>query len=276
VAPRSLPLALVAPLACALSACGGGLPLLHPAQTLGPGAVRAVAGFSSNIALGGLSAATRNAANEAAASPGGGPSRGDVTYAEGALALASIGPGIAPVAGARVGLGAQFEAGLAYTGRAVRADVRRSFELSEEVAMSIGVGGLATLDGRNESDTLPDVNLGRVHGWGADVPVLIGYQSTGDLYMVWAGARAGWEHIDIDDLTDAPDGGPRESAGPISLSATRFWGGGLLGAAVGFRHLHVAMELDVSYASVTGDYDATHARVAGVTLAPATALWWRF
>jgi hypothetical protein len=240
--------------------------------------VRAVAGFSSNIAVGGLSAATRNATNEAAANPGGGPSRGDVTYAEGALALASIGPGVAPIAGARVGLGAQFEGGIAYTGRAVRADVRRSFELSDAMAISIGVGGLATLYGRNESDTLPDVNLGRVHGWGADVPILIGYQSTGDLYMLWAGARAGWEHIDIDDLTDDAGAEPGEppGPGPISLSATRFWGGGLLGAAVGFRHLHVAMELDVSYASVTGDYDATHAHVAGVTLAPAAALWWRF
>jgi hypothetical protein len=277
VAPRSLPLALVAPLTCALSACAGGVPLLHPAQTLGPGQVRAVAGFSSNIALGGLSAATRNAANEPAAGSTVVPSRGDVTYAKGALALASVGPGVAPVAGARVGLGAQFEAGIAYTGRAVRVDVRRSFDLSDTTAISIGVGGLVTLAGRDESDTLPEVNVGRIHGWGADIPVLIGYRSTGDLYMVWAGARAGWEHIDVDDLSDGPGVDPDEPPpGPISLSATRFWGGGLLGAAVGFRHLHVAMELDVSYASVTGDYDATHAHVAGVALAPAAALWWRF
>ena len=63
---------------------------------------------------------------------------------------------------------------------------------------------------------------------------------------------------------------------PISLSATRFWGGGLVGVAVGFRHVHVAMELDASYATVTGEYNDTHARVQGVTLAPAAALWWLF
>jgi hypothetical protein len=255
------------------------LPLLYPARVLGPGDVRAVAGFSTNVALGGLSGATRNAATESAANPagsGGGPSRGDVTYAQGALALASTGPGLAPVAGARVGVGGQAEAGLAFTGRAVQADVRRSFDLSETTALSVGLAGLATLYGRNESDTLPDVDIGRLHGWGAEVPIVVGYESTGGLYMLWAGARAGWEHIAIDDLTSDPADRAPPGLPPISLSATSVWAGGLVGAAVGFRHLHVAMELDASYASVTGDYDATHAHVRGVTMTPAAALWWRF
>ncbi len=94
------------------------------------------------------------------------------------------------------------------------------------------------------------------------MPVLVGYQSDGDLYMLWMGARGGWEHVDVDDLTSEP-GSAQLGTPPISLSATRFWAGGLLGVAVGFRHVHVAMELDVSYASVTGDYDQTHAHVAG-------------
>ena len=60
------------------------------------------------------------------------------------------------------------------------------------------------------------------------------------------------------------------------LSATRFWGGAVVGVAVGFRHLYVALELDASYASVTGNYNATQVQVSGITLAPASALWWRF
>ena len=63
---------------------------------------------------------------------------------------------------------------------------------------------------------------------------------------------------------------------PVSLSATYLWGGGLLGLAIGFRHVHVAMEVDVSYGSVTGDYARAHAEVAGLTLVPGAALWWRF
>src|SRR5450755_2464335 len=78
-----------------LAGCGGGLPLLHPARTLGIGDVRALAGFSSNIAVGNLSSAVRNAANEAAASHAP-PSPGNASYAEGALVAASIGPGLAP------------------------------------------------------------------------------------------------------------------------------------------------------------------------------------
>ena len=52
-----------------VAGCGGGLPLLHPAQTLRLGDVRALAGFSSNVAVGALSSATRNAVNEAAGNP---------------------------------------------------------------------------------------------------------------------------------------------------------------------------------------------------------------
>jgi hypothetical protein len=261
-------------LGCSVAGCGGGLPLLHPAQTLRLGDVRALAGFSSNVAVGELASATRNAVNQAAGTSSG-PPPGDVAYAQGALVAASIGPGLAPIVGARVGVGAQSEAGLVYTGRAVRADIRRSFELSDTLALSIGAGGSATLYGRSDQASIPNVDLGRLHGWGADVPILLGYKSDGDLYMLWLGARGGWQHVDVDDLTSEP-GSAQLGTPPISLSATQFWAGGLLGAAVGFRHVHVAMELDVSYASVTGDYDETHAHVAGVSLAPAAALWWLF
>jgi hypothetical protein len=263
-----------------LGGCGGGIPLLHPARTLAQGDVRAVAGFSSNIAVGNLSTALRNAANDAAAqsaqsSAPSAPAPGDITYAEGALVAASLGTGLAPILGARVGIGASAEAGLAYTGRSLRADIRRSFDLSPTWALSIGVGGSGALYGRDESAPLPNVDLNRLHGWGADIPALIGYQSDGDLYMLWAGPHAGWEHVDINDVTSEPGSG---ELGPsaIALAATRFWVGGLFGAAVGFRHVHVAMEIDASYASVTGDFNGAHAHVAGLSLTPGTALWWQF
>lgn len=267
---------LVASLALSTVGCGGGVPLLHPARTLPVGEVRAAAGFSGNVTTGGLADAVRGAEREAASNAAAaGPAGTDATYAQGALAVASTAPGLAPVVAARVGLGFQADAGLAYTGRSVRADVRRSFDLSPTWAISVGAGGQAALYGRDDGGTLPDVDLGHLHGWGADVPVLLGYQSAGDFYFLWLGARGGWEHVDIGDVSSVP-GSPSFGAAPLSLSATRFWGGGLLGAAVGFRHVHVAVELDVSYAAVTGDFDGTHASVAGVTIAPSSALWWRF
>ncbi|HEY6463808.1 MAG TPA: hypothetical protein VIY73_26745 [Polyangiaceae bacterium] len=254
-----------------LCGCGGGLPLLHPARTLPAGQARASGGFSGTIALGTLSDAIRNAESD----PNGGGVTGDTTFAKGALVAASVGPGLSPLVSARVGVGWQSEGGLAYTGRAIRADIRRSFDLSTHWALSIGAGGSAALYGHQDGSTLEDVSLNQLHGWGADVPLLVGYQSTGDIYMVWLGARGGGEHVDISDVTSEPKAVTLGSP-PVGLSATRYWGGGLLGFAVGFRHVHVALELDASYATITGTYAGTSATVAGVTLAPATALWWDF
>lgn len=265
--------AVLAALSLALAACGGGLPLLHPARTLPAGEVRAAAGLSANFSLGGFASATRDATADAAshANAPGAPGS-DPTYAKGALVAASVGAGVAPFAAARVGVGAQAEGGLAYTGRGVRADVRRSFYLNEAWTLSLGAGGSAVLYGHQEEGTLPDVDLGSLHGWGADVPVLVGYESSGDTYMLWLGARGGWEHVDISPAASATPIG----AAPIALSATRFWGGPLVGLAVGFRHVHVALELDTSCATVSGDYNGSHVQVGGLSIAPASALWWRF
>ena len=252
------------------------MPLLHPAQTLPAGEIRAAAGFSANVAAGGLANALSGAVNESATNPPVGTTApNDLTYAKGALVAASVGPGLAPVVAARVGVGAHVEGGVAYTGRAIRIDLRRSFDLSRHWAVSLGAGGSAALYGHQQGSSLPDVELAQLHGWGADLPVLIGYESESGLYMFWLGGRAGWEHVDISNVSSVPNTPPFGTP-PIGLSATRFWGGGVLGFAVGFRHVHVAVELDGSYATISGEYNNTHAQVAGLTLAPASALWWRF
>jgi len=271
LSPSSLTLAVL------LGGCGGGMPLLHPAQTLPLGDVQAATGLSGNIVTAGFASALQSATNEAAAGNGSvpGPSGTDTTYARGALVVASVAPGLAPFVAARVGIGGDAEGGIGYTGRAIRIDLRRSFDLGDRWALSLGAGGSVALYGHQDASVLPNVDLGKLHGLGADVPVLVGYKSDGGLYMLWLGARAGWEHVDISDVTSEPQEavvGPS----PIALSASRLWAGGLVGAAVGFRHVHVAMELDVSYASVTGDYNQTHVRIDGVMLTPGTALWWTF
>jgi hypothetical protein len=268
------PAAAKAVFALSLAHCGGGLPLLHPAQTMDPGEVRATTGFSASVATGELSTAVR-AANAAGSTTG--SARMDESYVRGILATASVGPGLAPVVGARVGVARATEAGLAYTARAVRADARHSFGLSRSWALSLGAGASAVLRGQQVGDMTSDVDLGPLHGWGADVPVLVGYSSEGDLYRVWVGARAGVEQIDLSAVQALGGSSAAQAAtAPISLSAMRVWGGGLLGLAVGFRHTHVAMELDICYANVAGKYGGTHASVAGATLAPASSLWWDF
>lgn len=251
--------------------CGGGAPLLHPARTLPKGEVRAAGGVSANVVVGDLASQLRSAREIAARDPSGGSST-SAAYARGAVVLASAAPGLSPFVGARVGIGNAFEGGLAYTGRAARVDVRRSFDQGH-LSLSIGIGGTALLYGREQGTPLPNVALNALHGYGADLPVLVGYQSDGGLYMLWAGVRGGFEQAILSQLTSEPtSSGPS----PFRLDATRFYGGALAGFAVGFNHVHVALEMSAAYQSIDGSFGGNDVTVRGISLAPATALWWSF
>jgi len=261
-------------LALGCGGCGGGVPLLYPARTLPTGDVRLSGGMSGSFVVGSLAnevAAARTEAGHDSSVPG--PPGSDPTYARGAIILAAVAPGLAPYVAARVGIGDRFEGGVAYTGRAAHIDVRRSFDW-DRVSLSVGLGLEMPLYGDPDTSTLPQVDLSSVHGYGADVPVLIGWESDARLYMLWAGLRAGWDHVDIGALTTEP--GAATVTSPVTLSADRFYGAGVVGVAGGFRHVHVALELDVAYQEVHGTFNATTVSLAGVSMAPAGALWWTF
>jgi hypothetical protein len=258
-----------------LLGCAGGGPLLHPARTLPRGDVRAAGGLSGQVAVGSAAEDLRNAREQAARDPSvpGDPGR-NPDYAKGALVAASIAPGLAPFVSGRVGLGYTSEGGIAYTGRAARIDVRKSLDVGN-VSYSLGAGLTVPFYGRAQGSTLPNVDLASVRGYGADVPFLVGWESTGGLYKVWAGARGGWEHVTIGQLTSEPK--PVTLGTPsTALDADRFYAGGVLGLAIGFRHVHVALELDAAYSVVNGSYNANQVTVTGVALTPASAVWWTF
>jgi hypothetical protein len=266
--------------ACALLAlllvgCGGGAPLLHPARTLPTGDVRVASGVSANVAAGSLGDDLRVARDIASKDPlvPGAPGS-NPAYAKGALVAAAIAPGLAPFIGARVGAGNHYEGGLAYTGRSVRVDLRRSFD-DGHVSLSLGLGLMAALYGRQQGSDLPNVDLSALHGYGFDVPVLVGWESNGGIYKVWGGARGGFERDVVEQLTSEPRPVTIGTA-PIHLDANRSWGGAVVGFATGFNHVHVALELSVAYQVVMGNYNDNKVTVQGITLAPATALLWTF
>jgi hypothetical protein len=246
--------------------CGGGMPLMHPARTLGAGDVRAAGGVSANFAVGSLG----NDRNAAAAEVGGlqAAPQNDPTYAKGALVQAMIAPGLAPFVAGRVGVGAQLEAGLTYTGRGARIDVRRSFT-RHDISLSLGAGVSYLFYGSEPGGALPFLDLNSIHGYGADIPILVGWESGARLFMAWAGVRAGWDHAEISALTSEP---PAPNS-QVELSATRFYGGGVAGVAAGFRHVHVALEFDVAYQTISGSYIEAETTIAGISAAPAAALW---
>ncbi|MBX3206130.1 MAG: hypothetical protein KF764_13755 [Labilithrix sp.] len=269
--------ALVA-LAATTIGCGGGAPLLHPARTLKSGDVRAAGGVSAHVVPGSLGEDLRRAREIAAGDSAGTSSPGEPgtnpDYAKGALVAAAVAPGLAPFVGARVGVGNAFEGGLAYTGRGVRADMRRSFD-DGPYSLSVGLGASAALYGRQQGSSLPNVDLGSLHGYGADVPVLFGWESQSGLYSLWLGPRAGFEWVAVETLTSEPKdvtiGSP-----PVRLEATRWHAGGVVGVATGFNHVHVALEAGVAYQIVNGTYNANDVGVRGLTITPASAIWWTF
>lgn len=257
------------------AACGGGAPLLHPARTLPTGALRAAGGVSANAAIGSLADDLERARAAAVRDPSvPGPPGSNPEYAKGALVAAAVAPGLAPFIGARIGVGAQYEGGLAYTGRAVRADLRRSFDL-DQWSFSVGLGASAALYGRQQGSDLQNVDLAALQGFGADLPLLAGWESAGGLYKVWFGPRVGYERDVVEMLTSEPKA-VTLGIPPIRLESHRYWGGGVVGAATGLRHVHVALEVDVAYQIVSGTYNATDVTIRGLTLAPASALWVTF
>jgi hypothetical protein len=253
--------------------CGGGAALLHPAHVLAPGGVAAGAGVGGQIVV---------------------DERGGVTpspehrFLERAASSVAFAPGISPWLGARVGIAGHNEAGLTYTGRTLRLEGRHAFGGDAAIATSIGAAASAVLS-RPGSAAPEAASAGRFEGtadettaagFGFDVPALIGWRSTASIVEVWAGARAGMERV-----TGNLPLLPAASSATADLTAIRWYGGGLLGFAVGIRPIWVAFELDVAYQHLSarasfpgavGSPEHDDGTVTGVTVAPAGALIGKF
>jgi hypothetical protein len=264
--------------------CGGGAPLLYPAHTLPQGSVSLAAGSSGRVALAGLASAEQDLENAVAVSGGAVTDDERAGFVRGALTRFAVAPGVAPFAAARVGLGQQNEAGLSYLGRGLRLDGRHAFEWPN-VALSVGLAGSGSLtragdkparavEGQDQG--LRSVDVTSLSGYGVELPVLVGYRSSADVVLLWAGLRAGLELDEFDAvLVTSPD----EPYG-TSGSATRYWAGGLIGFAIGLKPVQVRVELDAAYESVhgnlvTGGGELT-ADVAGLSLTPAMAISAKF
>jgi hypothetical protein len=257
-----------------LGGCAGGTPLLHPAHVLPTGDVRVMAGLSGQAAVGPLSDDLKAAYDQAAQDPTvPGQPGSNPQYAKGALVAAAVAPGIAPVIGARVGVGAGFEGGAAYTGRGARLDLRKAFG-NRSLALSIGAGFDAAFLGRQANAPLPGVDLNALRAFGFDVPVIVGWRSAAGLYQVWAGVRGGYDHVSIGPVSTEPVGAGQ----PLSntMSADHGYVGGLAGIAIGLRHIHVALELDATYQLISGTFNGNQAKTSGLVLTPGSAVLFDF
>lgn len=172
----------------------------------------------------------------------------------------TIAPAIAPWISARVGIQGSNEAGLAYNGRAIRLDGRHSFQLNKKnsLALSAGLGGELLLLGRPRGGAQEPQSL---LGGGFDIPLLFGWRSTAGLYSAWIGPRPGLTFV-----KGALADGTAFSAQDVRL-------GFVAGLSVGFRQIHVAMELGGAFHFVDADVAKTQRiEFQQFTLTPAGAL----
>ncbi|RYE92531.1 MAG: hypothetical protein EOO75_06475 [Myxococcales bacterium] len=251
--------------------CGGALPLLHSAHVEPEGAVTVAAGVAGQVVVGDPARRLQQAREQSVAGAAPPPSAA-ADYRRAALVVAALAPGVSPFVGARVGLGWQSEAGVTYSGRALRLDARHAFQ-DGSLALSVGLGGHALLarPGSEPGDSLRGLELDGVKGYGLDVPVIAGWRSDGGLVSLWAGVRGGLEQQRGEIVF-----GDGTATTPFAWSARRWWGGGLVGLMAGFRHVFVALELDASYHDASATAGDTPLSLSGVTLAPAAALLGKF
>jgi len=178
----------------------------------------------------------------------------------------SVAPGVAPWLGGRIGIAGDNEAGVTYTGRALRVDGRHAFSLGAPT-LSVGLGASAILARRPGSGT----DGSSVYGGGLDVPVLLGFQTRADLYALWFGPRIGYELLRGRLQTEgATEPGATPSFADVSAGHLRL--GFVLGARAGFRHLHVGVEVGAAYHRAEGTLGGSRLTLEQATITPAGAL----
>ncbi len=234
----------------ALCGCGGGVPLMHSAHPTPEHEVTVGAGFSGTLVTSSLPVSGAQA---------------DVDE----LRTGALSPGIAPWVGARLGFARGFDAGLLYSGRSVRVDGRKSFELTRSLALSLGLGAAGLLPQSRRGSDL------RVGGFGGDVPLLFGWRSRADVYSAWIGARGGAELLrGVRELPS--DAATPEIVVNEAVNGWHAWSGGVVGLRVGFRYVFAVLEVDAAMHWARGDIAGRPVSVSQLGVAPAGALVARF
>ena len=229
-----------------VAGCGAGVPLLHGAHPLDPGEVSLGAGISGQMVKGPAATSLRANAHD-----------DDATEPDDAALGAALGsteaPRLAPWVGSRMGIGQRSDAGLTYTGREVRLDARRAWT-HQAWAVSAGAGLGAVFSRQShtgeDSEAVRSIPTHTQTGFGFDIPVLVGWQSSPDVVQLWTGVRFGYERLH-GTLGHAPDDRDSASAS-LDVTVGRWYVGPLVGLAVGVEPVWVAFELAAAYHSIRG------------------------
>lgn len=158
--------------------------------------------------------------------------------------------GAAPVAFVRHGVTDDVDLGVEVVGSTLRGSVRGQIPLGGFAHLMLGA--------QPEGGVVHDGGEGTAYRVGGLVPIAISFE-TFSLYEAWLGVRVGLEHI-----------GGDLSGGSVDLSGLRT--GGVLGVGVGFRILHLLVELAVDHELWWGSLGGVSIQRSGVSVTPAFAI----
>lgn len=178
------------------------------------------------------------------------------------LALASPG-GAVPVELGRAGFASDWDLGVIAAGSGGRIEVRGGRQLS---AMAHFHGGVALSGGWARAEPTQGTTGAEGYRVGAFVPLTLGIDVS-SIFEAWATARLGAERIEG---TVGLGGAPRAS------EAWMLRAGLALGLAVGFRRVHVLLEVAVDAEHVRGTSGGSAFESTGGAVTPAVALRVRF
>jgi hypothetical protein len=249
--------------------CATTSPVLVEPRVPDRGEVRGQVGAAALAPVGGDRSALADARASLSSASGSTPATDRGT----AVALAAR-PGVAPFVRGVVGILPEVEATLRYGARDVSVGARWTFvdvrgEQGSAATISVGGDARALLRGRLEGGVLDGVDVGSSHGYGGTIPIVAAWQSDAGLLLAYAAALGGYDGI----------------AGSLSYSGVegsedafvrRFYATGLLGLGIGFRRVHVVMELGVERDWIHASFGARDVDVRLWSLAPAGCLSVRF
>lgn len=254
------------------------MPQLYPAKPLAKGTTEFGAGVSGDLPLGPTRRQLRKVTH--AVGPSADPAAAaeqEARAVEAAILETALAPGIAPWLAARGGIGWNSEAQLSTSGRRLRLGVRHGIELPNEIWASAGFGAASlhqrTSNSDDGSENREDAPyLHGAGGFGLDIPVVIGWQSRGQIIALWAGIVVGLDQLSA-----------RLEPSRADVAIVRRYGAGLLGLSAGLEPIRVRAELAANYSSgraevrgLGGGPDPRPVALRGFSLAPAAAIAFEF
>jgi len=270
----------LAALACLLavsSGCAATMPLLAEPRLIREGEVRFQAGAAAATPIAGDGDAIRAGRDRLAAPEVVGDDRPTTELVLPAVAAGfAARPGVAPVTRATMALSRQVEANLHFSGRDAHAGGRyllweaRSADAGA-ATFSVGLDGHALLQGRS-TDSYINATSETVRGFGAAVPMILGWQSDAGLLIAYFGAIVGYERITAKILTQQPD----NTFTSRGMTLGRLHVTGTLGVGVGFRRVRVIVELGVRRDGIAAELGEVSRNVDIWSLTPAFSAGFNF